>query len=288
MERLQAHRNLFARLVTANVGIASPEHPLVKAFASVWRERFVGPGPWQIFTPAGYIETPSDDPALIYQDVVIALNRERQLNNGQPLLHAASLSALGVKSGDAVIHVGAGTGYYTALLANMSGDQGRVVAYEIESELAARATANLREVRNVSVIAGSATEGPLPPCDAIYVNAAATGPLDSWLDCLRPGGRLVFPLTPADVAGRPAPGMMLLVNRAGEETFDARFVCQVAFTPCMGARDPETAAKLTVAFARGDARNVRSLRRTDTPDDTCWCSGQGWWLSTSASHATDQ
>lgn len=69
MERLEAHRRLFSRLVTANVGIANPEHPLVKAFASVPRERFVGTGPWQIFTAGGYIETSSDDPALIYQDI---------------------------------------------------------------------------------------------------------------------------------------------------------------------------------------------------------------------------
>lgn len=283
MERLQAHRNLYSRIVTANVGIQDPDHPLVKAFASVSRERFVGQGPWQIFTPAGYIETPSDDPALVYQDVVIALDRDKQLNNGQPLLHAASLAALGVKPGDTVIHVGAGTGYYTAVLASLTGDQGKVIAYEIESDLAAKAIANLRDVSNVTIIDGSATEGSLPPCDAIYVNAAATGPVGCWLDCLRPGGRLVFPLTPADVAGRPVPGMMLLVSRKAEQTFDARFVCQVAFTPCIGARDPETAAKLTAAFARGDARNVRSLRRDDNPDSTCWCSGPGWWLSTSAS-----
>lgn len=285
MERLQAHRTLFARLVTANVGIVNPEHSLVKAFASVPRERFVGAGPWQVFTLAGYIETPSDDPALIYQDVVIALDREKQLNNGQPLLHAASLFALGIKPGETVIHVGAGTGYYTALLSTMAGAQGKVLAYEIERELAARAMANLRELNNVTVIAGSATEGSLPRCDAIYVNAAATGPLDCWLDCLKPGSRLIFPLTPADVAGRPAPGMMLLVSRVAEQTFDARFVCQVAFTPCIGARDPETAEKLTAAFARGDARNVKSLRCNDRPDETCWCSGQGWWLSTSASLA---
>jgi len=50
---------------------------VAKAFASVPRERFVGPGPWQIFTMAGYVETPSDDPAVIYQDVVIALDRAK-------------------------------------------------------------------------------------------------------------------------------------------------------------------------------------------------------------------
>ena len=38
---------------------------LVRAFATVPRERFVGPGPWQVITASGYIETPSDDPAFL-------------------------------------------------------------------------------------------------------------------------------------------------------------------------------------------------------------------------------
>ena len=51
-----------------------------------------------------------------------------------------------------------------------------------------------------NVTVHSATRGrALPPCDVIYVSAAATAPLDNWLDALRPGGRLLFPLTPADV-----------------------------------------------------------------------------------------
>lgn len=282
MQHLEAHRNFFARLIGANVGIANPEHPVVKAFASVPREHFLGPGPWQVFTTVGYIETPNNNPGLVYQDIVIALDRDKQLNNGQPLLHAASLAALAVKPGDTVIHVGAGSGYYTALLATLTGDQGRVFAYEIDQELASRAVVNLRHMSNVRVIAGSATEGPLPECDAIYVNAGATGPHDCWLDSLKRGGRLLFPLTPAEVSGRPAPGMMLLIAYAGERNFQARFVCQAAFTPCIGARDTDSAERLTLAFARGDARTVRSLRREGTPDETCWCSGQRWWLSTAA------
>jgi len=282
MEHLEAHRNFFARLIAANIGIGNPEHPVVKAFASVPREHFLGPGPWQVFTAAGYIATPNNNAAFVYQDVVIALDRDKQLNNGQPLLHAASLAALAAKPGETVIHVGAGTGYYTALLATMVGDQGRVFAYEIDQELAARAVLNLGYMSNVTVIAGNASEGPLPQCDAIYVNAGATGPQDCWLDSLKSGGRLLLPLTPAEVSGRPAPGMMLLITYAAERNFRARFVCQAAFTPCIGARDTDTAEKLTVAFARGDARTVRSLRREGTPDETCWCSGQRWWLSTAA------
>ena len=47
-----------------------------------------------------------------------------------------------------------------------------------------------------------------------------------------------------------------------------------------GARDDETAQRLTEAFKRDDLRNVQSLRRGTPPDETCWCAGSGWWLST--------
>jgi protein-L-isoaspartate(D-aspartate) O-methyltransferase len=116
----------------------------------------------------------------------------------------------------------------------------------------------------------------LPTCDVIYVNAGATDPMDVWLDALRPGGRVLFPLTPAQGAG----GMLLLTRTAADGGFTARFVCQAMFIPCFGARDDEVAKRLTEAFQAGGLRNVQSLRRHTPPDSTCWCSGRGWWLST--------
>ena len=53
------------------------------------------------------------------------------------------------------------------------------------------------------------------------------------------------------------------------------------FIPCAGARDEETAQKLTAAFDRGDVQRVQSLRRGTPPDDTCWVAGNGWWLAAS-------
>ncbi len=55
---------------------------------------------------------------------------------------------------------------------------------------------------------------------------------------------------------------------------------ELVFIPCVGARDEETAKKLTIAFKRGDMGSVRSLHRNTLPDNTCWCAGDGWWLST--------
>jgi protein-L-isoaspartate(D-aspartate) O-methyltransferase len=266
-------------LITASAGAMNNER-LKDAFVSTPRERFVGTGPWKIFAGGRYVETPTDDPAFLYQDVVVALAPERRINNGQPVLHAINLAALNVKQGEQVAHVGAGTGYYTAVLARLTGPTGAVVAYEVEHDLAQNAIRNLGDLSNVTVQERSGSEAPLPVCDVIYVNAGATAPLGVWLDALQVNGRLLFPLTPADgPGGMPGAGGMLLVTRTGTDHFDARFVCPAMFVPCLGARDDETAQKLSAAFKRGDFRNVKSLRRNSQPDDTCWCSGDGWWLS---------
>jgi protein-L-isoaspartate(D-aspartate) O-methyltransferase len=267
------HRRFFARLVTASAGVS--DEKLVAAFAAVPRERFLGPGPWRVFTRLGYVETPSDDPALVYHDVLIALNADSQLNNGQPSLHAACLAALGVREGETVVHVGAGTGYYSAVLARLTGPAGRVFAHEIDEDLARRAGSCLAAYPQVEVIHRSGSEGPLAPCDVLYVNAGATSPLRVWTAALKPGGRLLFPLTPAQGIG-----YMLLVTRREEDEFDALFVCGTLFTPCIGARDDETARRLSEAFARGGVQSVRSLRLDTPPGETSWFAGDGWWLST--------
>jgi protein-L-isoaspartate(D-aspartate) O-methyltransferase len=272
-ERTRAHREFFAKLVTANVGLP-PGSELEAAFASTQREQFVGPPPWRMFTRSGYVESP-DDPALLYQDVVVSLGGEGPFNNGQPTLHAACIAALNVKKGERVVHVGAGTGYYTTLLAKLVGETGSVDAYEVVPEFAWRAAQNLAEFSYVVVHARSGAEGPLPACDVLYVNAGATEPLEVWLDALLPGGRLLFPMTPADGSGA-----MLLVVKNEESAFAARFLMQVQFVPCIGARDETTAHRLADAFRDGKWTKVKALHRNEPEDESCWVAGDGWWLST--------
>lgn len=285
MDRLESFRSSYARLITAIAGLpADSAAKIIEAYTAVARERFIGPAPWKIVSHSGYVTVPTDDPAFLHQDFAVALLPDKHINNGQPSLHARCFAALQINTGEKIIHVGAGTGYYSAILAHLTGPAGSLIAYELEQSLADKAAANLSEFSHITIRNCSATEGVLPECDVIYANAGATAPLAVWLDALRPGGRLLFPLTTAN-----GYGAMLLVKRTLDDSFEANFVCQAAFVHCVGARDTETEAKLLEAFKTGGIMNpqrkgglweVKSLRRATEPDNTCWFAGKGWWLST--------
>jgi protein-L-isoaspartate(D-aspartate) O-methyltransferase len=246
---------------------------LYHEFAETPREHFLGAPPWPLLR-GGFMRQWTDDPRELYQDVLVGLDVELGINNGQPSLHARCLAECDPQRGDTALHVGAGTGYYSAILAYLVGPQGRVIAYEIEAHLAERAAANLAPLPQVSVRATSGAEPPLPACDVIYVNAGATHPVAAWLDAMRVGARLMFPLTTDDGAG-----CMLLVTRRSQRGYAACALMRVAFIACIGARDAQASLSLRQAFAARSEHSIRSLRRDDRPDASVWCAGPGWWLS---------
>lgn len=274
-DRLAACRAFYAQLVAAGGGALRDE--LERAFESIPREHFLGAGPWlamSLYTST-YVRTPNDDPIHLYQDVLFALNDEKHINNGSPGLHGSLLGALNPERGNVVVHVGCGTGYYTAILAQLVGPSGKVLAYEIEPDLAGRATENLRLWENVEVRAQSAVGRTLPHCDAIYVNAGATRPPAEWLDALNDGGRLVFPLSGAASSRL---GVSLLVTRRNR-SFAVRVLGYSQFISCRDAFDDDEAARVTTAFRSGALWTAQSLVRDDRPDETAVLVGKGWWLS---------
>ena len=273
MKPLQDYRDFYANFIVRSSGSSDPR--LIAAFASTEREHYVGAGPWPVFVGSGYLPTLSDDPRLLYQDVLVSLATDRGINNGQPSLHARCLVACSPMAGESVVHIGAGTGYYTAVLAALVGPAASIVAYEIEADLAERARANLRHLPNVHVVHASGSDAALGQADVIYVNAGATHPLGAWLDALNVGGRLIFPLTPDEGFGG-----MLLITRRSTSSYAASIIMRVSFIPCVGARDDAASKALTAALETQSIKAVKSLRRDSSPDGTAWCAGTGWWLST--------
>lgn len=281
---LQIIRRAYAKQILAAAGVEDGR--VEAAYAAVHREDFLGAGPWQIIRwGRGYVATPSADPVYLYTDDLVGIAPERDLNNGQPSLHAVLIASAGPQPGDHAVHIGAGVGYYTAILAQLVGERGRVTAIEFDSMLAARAARNFSDAPNVRVVQGDGAIVEFGPADVIYVNAGATRPAPAWLDRLKDGGRLILPLTtnqgfrandPRNVQRR---GAVFRIERRGEE-FNARWISPVAIFPCEGARDPASEAALAAAFRTERWREVTRLyRRDDLPVEQCWLRAPGWCLA---------
>jgi protein-L-isoaspartate(D-aspartate) O-methyltransferase len=283
-QELQAVRRAYAQKTLAGASIVDDR--LQSAFASVRREAFLPPGPWPILQQRDgtYRNTPDADPAHLYTDDLIGIAPERGINNGQPRLHAELLSSAAIQAGEHVVHIGAGAGYYTAIMAELAGNEGRVSAIEFAEDLAAKATKNLSDRPNVKVIHGDGSVVAFDDADVIYVNAGATRPADTWLDRLQVGGRLILPLTtnegfaPVRSADVRRGGVLRIVR--ANDGFLARWISGVAIYPCAGVRDPVSERALAAAFERGGWERVtRLVRSDDVPPEECWLRGPGWCLT---------
>jgi len=276
-------RRFYAEEIQYAANLRSPA--LIDAFARVPRENFLGPGPWQIGTAPDlvtgridYQTTASDDPRHLYHNVTVALDASRNLNNGQPGSLASWLSVLDLQPGDRVFHLGCGVGYFTAIIAEVVGAAGSVVASEVDPQLAARAAANLVQYPNVTVQSADGAEVDPGPCDAIFINAGVTHPHPRWLDRLTEGGRLLLPIT-VPMAPGLGKGIMVKVVRQ-HDAFSARMASFVAIYSCTSTRDAALEPLLTKAMATGSMFKLKSLR-TDAhePAESCIVHSQSFCMS---------
>jgi len=82
-------RRADARQMLAVLGVDNPA--IAAAYAVVPREAFLRPPPWTASSPfTGYRPLSGSDPVVLYQDLLIALDPARGVNNGSPALHANS------------------------------------------------------------------------------------------------------------------------------------------------------------------------------------------------------
>ena len=264
----EQHRRAYAERITRLAKVRDPR--IAQAFATVPRESSLPPPPWTAISLG--VATQVRNLADIYDNVLVAIDRRRGINNGEPALHAAWLDAVGPQPGETVVHVGAGTGYYTALLALLVEPGGQVEAYEYEPDLAAQAARNLRAYPHVRVHAESAFGRALPAADVVYVNAGAVAPDAGWLRALNPHGRLIFPWQPHRGWG-PA---VLVTRRAGGFRADA--LMNVSFIPCSGAGQIASGAR---APSEADLAGVRSIWLTDerAPDGSALAVYEKVWFS---------
>ncbi len=255
-------RRFYAEQIRALAAL--PDGPatarLLEAFAAVPREEHAGPGPWLLrssFYGLASRRTPDADPKHLYHCVLIALDEEQGVNIGDPSLWARFLHRVAIAEGASVLQIGAGSGYYTALLAELVGPAGRVVATEIDEALAGMAERALARRANVAVRHGNGTSalgGGERAFDLVVAFAGVTHPVPAWRERLAPDGRLLLPLTDDDWRGA-----MVLFEHDGE-AFEGTTLGPCGFFPCVGARDEEAAGRLAKLWSEPSRLTGRRLR----------------------------
>ena len=165
--------------------------------------------------------------AQAYEDHPLPIGEDQTIS--QPFIIAVSLQALALKGTECILEVGTGSGYQTALLAEL----GRFV-YSIEryATLAESAASVLQEigVNNVRVVVGDGSHG-LPehaPFEGIIVSAAAPRIPQSLFDQLSDNGRMVIPVGPPH-----AQELQLLRKQDGKPVVEVLEGCR--FVPLVGA-----------------------------------------------------
>jgi protein-L-isoaspartate(D-aspartate) O-methyltransferase len=280
---LDLRRRFFAEELEAVAKLRSPR--LVDAFAAVPRERFLPAGPWTVLSDGAesYMlasgvrtrPTPDADPARVYHNIAVAIDADRQLFNGQPGTLGIWIDTLELGSGMRLLHLGAGLGYYTAVMAECVGPGGRVVAYEVDEALARGAARNLATYEAVDLRHGDGTGVFDEQFDAVLVNAGVTHPLETWLDALAPGARMMLPVTAAmpAIGSTLGKGVVVLVTKETNNSVSARVVAFVAVYSALGVRDPAMDERIGKALAAGPAQwqSVKRLRRDPhQPEASCW------------------
>jgi protein-L-isoaspartate(D-aspartate) O-methyltransferase len=276
---LEQLRRFYSEELRIVAGLESPD--LVSAFARVPRERYLGAPPWK-FSSGNSLKQSSYRTTCsvrdVYHDVFVALKSEKFLNNGQPSMIARLIAALNLSPGKRVFHCGCGTGYYTAIMAEVVGSDGSVIAAEIDSTLAEIAVTNLKDYDHVKVLSRDGADVNPVPCDAILINAGVTHPHPAWLDGLSEGGVLVLPLS----VGRKLSvndAMVLAITRRHDQ-FAAELLSIMTIYSSPSMRDPILQSMLNDSFESHAMLRLKSARKDDHDrTDTCIVHAAGFCLS---------
>jgi protein-L-isoaspartate(D-aspartate) O-methyltransferase len=182
----------------------------VRAFDAVPRHEFVPQAVWH----------------RAYEDAPIPIGFGQTAS--QPSLQALYVQMLGLQPGDTVLEIGTGSGYQTAVLAQLVD---RVYSVERIRDLSLRARAALDRLRvsNVALHVGDGTIGwsRYAPYDAILVAAGSPEVPAPLVEQLGVGGRMLVPVGTRDA-------QRLLLVRRTPEGIETEDVLECTFVPLLG------------------------------------------------------
>ena len=162
-----------------------------------------------------------------YEDTALPIGGGQTIS--QPWVQARYLEVLSLTGREKVLEVGTGSGYQTALLAQVAD---RVFSIERVPELTREAQRIIQElgIKNVTIMGGDGTLGwrPYAPYDAILVAAASPEAPRPLLEQLALGGRLVIPIGDRDRQ------VLHVVVRRDVDRFETTTLGDVRFVPLIG------------------------------------------------------
>ena len=205
-DELAAKRQAMVNEQLARRGI--DDQRVLDAFARIERHRYV----------------PAELHQLAYEDYPLAIGSAQTIS--QPYVVAYMLAALALQGTERVLEIGTGSGYQTALLAELVAE---VYSIEFFPELAERANRRLEENSNqhVTIRVGDGRAGwaSAAPFDAVVCSAAPAAIPTPLLEQLAPGGRLIVPLG--------VEHQYLVLVRRVETGFSQRQLLPVRFVPLL-------------------------------------------------------
>jgi protein-L-isoaspartate(D-aspartate) O-methyltransferase len=278
-------RARYAREVCAAARVDNPR--VIQAFSSVPREAFSPPGPWKVYRPSqtppyfNYEVTATDHPDELYRDVSIELAPGSFINNGLPSVVASWLGDTAPAVGGSVVQIGAGLGYYTAILAHLVGEGGRVLAAEISRPIGAQAARNLSGMGQVDLFAGDGCNLKVEGANLVLVHAGISDLPPAWLRGLAPGGALVVSLTFTSPEFRTIGlGVTLKIRPHSSDRFSAAFVSTPYITTSHSLRSDEGEQRLREAMEAPDYSVIASVRLDrHEAAPSCWLHRQDWCVS---------
>lgn len=170
---------------------------------------------------------PEELRAQAFDDCALPIGAGQTIS--QPYIVALMTQSLELEGSEHVLEIGTGSGYQTAVLAQLCRD---VVTVERLEELAKRARSLLAQldIENVLYRFGDGTLGcpEFAPYDGILVTAAAPEIPEPLFRQLKPGGRMIIPV------GEERRQKLLAVENRGGDVF-ARDICDCSFVKLIGA-----------------------------------------------------
>lgn len=184
--------------------------PVIEVFKAIDRKDFL----------------PEDLQNQAYKNTALPIGGKQTIS--QPLVVAFMLELLELKPGEKVLEIGTGSGWNTALMAHLAGENGKIFSIERIPELYESGKVNIAKYgfidnSKVETILGDGSKGyeKEDPFDKIIAAASGEEIPSAWKEQLKIGGRIVAPVG----------NSIVVLDKTAKDQFDKKEYFGFSFVP---------------------------------------------------------